>query len=47
VIAETLEQATAGAAAVKVEYEPQVANVRASLDDYTGARKSVSITAAS
>ena len=42
VIAETLEQATAGAAAVKVEYEPQAANVRASLDDYTGARKSVS-----
>jgi xanthine dehydrogenase YagR molybdenum-binding subunit len=42
VIAETLEQATAGAAAVKVEYEPQAANVRASLDDYSGARKSVS-----
>jgi xanthine dehydrogenase YagR molybdenum-binding subunit len=42
VIAETLEQATAGAAAVKVEYEPQAANLRASLDDYTGARKSVS-----
>ncbi len=42
VIAETLEQATAGAAAVKVEYEPQAANVRASLDDYTGKRKSVS-----
>jgi xanthine dehydrogenase YagR molybdenum-binding subunit len=42
VIAETLEQATAGAAAVNVEYEPQAANLRASLDDYTGARKSVS-----
>ncbi len=42
VIAETLEQATAGAAAVRVEYEPQAANLRASLDDYTGARKSVS-----
>jgi xanthine dehydrogenase YagR molybdenum-binding subunit len=42
VIAETLEQATAGAAAVKAEYEPQAANLRASLDDYTGARKSVS-----
>jgi xanthine dehydrogenase YagR molybdenum-binding subunit len=42
VIAETLEQATAGAAAVKVEYEPQTASLRASLDDYTGERKSVS-----
>jgi xanthine dehydrogenase YagR molybdenum-binding subunit len=42
VIAETLEQATAAAAAVKVEYEPQKANLRKSLDDYTGERKSVS-----
>jgi xanthine dehydrogenase YagR molybdenum-binding subunit len=42
VIADTLEQATAAAAAVKVEYEPQAANLRPSLDDYTGARKSVS-----
>ena len=42
VIAETLEQATAAAAAVKAGYEPQAANLRPSLDDYTGARKSVS-----
>ena len=42
VIAETLEQATAGAAGVKVEYEPRAANLRANLDDYTGERKSVS-----
>src|ERR1035438_7006527 len=42
VIAEPLEQGTAGAAAVKVECDPQAANLRASLDDYTGARKSVS-----
>jgi xanthine dehydrogenase YagR molybdenum-binding subunit len=41
-IAETLEQATAAAAAVKVEYEPQAANLRPNFDDYTGARKSVS-----
>ena len=41
-VAETLEQATAAAAAVKVEYEPQPANLRTSLDDYTGKRKSVS-----
>jgi xanthine dehydrogenase YagR molybdenum-binding subunit len=42
VVAETLEQATVAAAAVKVDYEPQPANLRASLDDYTGERKSVS-----
>ncbi len=42
VIAETLEQATAAAAAVSVEYEPQTANLRTSLDDYTGERKSAS-----
>lgn len=42
VIAETLEQATAAAAAVKVEYEPQKADLRAELDDYKGERKSVS-----
>ncbi|HSZ15853.1 MAG TPA: xanthine dehydrogenase family protein molybdopterin-binding subunit [Terracidiphilus sp.] len=42
VIAETLEQATAAAAAVKVDYEPEAANLRTGLDDYTGARKSVS-----
>jgi xanthine dehydrogenase YagR molybdenum-binding subunit len=39
VVAETLEEATAGAAAVRVEYEPQPANLRVSLDDYAGARK--------
>jgi xanthine dehydrogenase YagR molybdenum-binding subunit len=42
VIAETFEQATAAAAAIHVEYEPQAANLRESLDDYTGKRKSVS-----
>src|SRR5579863_1622867 len=42
VVAETLEQATAGAAAVDVEYEPQPANLRVSLDDYKGERKSAS-----
>ncbi len=42
VIAETLEQATAAAAAVRVEYEPQTANLRTSLDDYSGERKSAS-----
>src|SRR5580704_11477793 len=42
VIAETLEQATAAAAAVKVEYENSPANLRTGLDDYTGPRKSAS-----
>jgi xanthine dehydrogenase YagR molybdenum-binding subunit len=42
VIAETLEQATAAAAAVKVEYERQPASLRPGLDDYDGPRKSVS-----
>jgi len=42
VIAETLEQATAAANAVRIEYDPQPASLRASLDDYTGERKSVS-----
>ncbi len=42
VVAETLEQATAAAAAVNVEYAPQTANLRTSLDDYSGKRKSVS-----
>jgi xanthine dehydrogenase YagR molybdenum-binding subunit len=40
VVAETLEIATAAAAAVRVEYEPQPANLRISLDDYSGKRKS-------
>ena len=42
VVAETLEQATAAAAAVKVEYESSPANLRTGLDDYTGPRKSAS-----
>jgi xanthine dehydrogenase YagR molybdenum-binding subunit len=41
-VAETLEQATAAAAAVKVAYEKEPANLRVSLDDYNGKRKSVS-----
>ncbi len=41
-IAESLEQATAAAAAVTVEYEAQPANLKTSLDDYSGKRKSVS-----
>ncbi|MGD0733973.1 MAG: xanthine dehydrogenase family protein molybdopterin-binding subunit [Terracidiphilus sp.] len=40
VVAETLETATAAASAVRVEYEPQPANLRAGLDDYSGKRKS-------
>jgi len=40
VVAETLEQATAAAAAVKVDYDPQPAALRASLDDYSGDRES-------
>lgn len=42
VVAETFEQATAAAAAVKVQYESKPANVRQSLDDFSGKRKSVS-----
>ncbi len=42
VVAETLEQATAAAAAVKVEYAPEAANVRQNLDDFKGERKTVS-----
>jgi xanthine dehydrogenase YagR molybdenum-binding subunit len=42
VVAETLEQATAAASSVRVEYAPQQANLRPSLDDYNGKRKSVS-----
>lgn len=42
VVAETLEQATAAAHAVQVEYENAPANLRTSLDDYDGKRKSVS-----
>jgi len=39
VVAESLEQATAAAAVVRVEYEPQPANLRVGLDDYSGKRK--------
>ena len=42
VVAETLEAATAGAAAVKVEYELSPVSLRVGLDDYQGKRKSVS-----
>jgi xanthine dehydrogenase YagR molybdenum-binding subunit len=42
VIAETFENATAAAAAVKVEYDPAPANLRASLDEPLPNRKSVS-----
>jgi xanthine dehydrogenase YagR molybdenum-binding subunit len=42
VIAETLEQATAAAAAVKVDYEKQPSLLHAALGDYDGKRKSVS-----
>src|SRR5262252_2066167 len=41
-VAETFEQATAAAAAIKVDYEKQSGNVRKSLADYDGKRKSVS-----
>lgn len=39
VVAETLEQATAAAASVHVEYDSEKPNIRESLDDYTGDRK--------
>ncbi|KAA6460971.1 xanthine dehydrogenase family protein molybdopterin-binding subunit [Acidobacteria bacterium AB60] len=42
VVAETLEQATAAAAAVKVEYALEAANVRLKLDDFKGERKTIS-----
>jgi xanthine dehydrogenase YagR molybdenum-binding subunit len=42
VIAETFEQATAAASAVKADYSPTPANLRDRLDDYSGKRKSVS-----
>jgi xanthine dehydrogenase YagR molybdenum-binding subunit len=41
-IAETLEQATAAAAAVEVEYQKESGLVNAALGDYNGKRKSVS-----
>ena len=42
VVGETLEQATAAARAVTVEYETKPASLKPSLSDYTGKRKSVS-----
>ncbi len=39
VVAETLEQATAAAAAVHAEYDAEPAKLRVSLDDYSGERK--------
>ena len=42
VIAETLEQATAAANAVRVEYEKGTAHINPSLGDYDGKRKSIS-----
>ncbi len=39
VVAETLEQATAAAAAVHAEYDIETANLRPGLDDYAGERK--------
>lgn len=40
VVAETLEQATAGAAAVRVEYDIETPDVRTDLSNYTGPRES-------
>jgi xanthine dehydrogenase YagR molybdenum-binding subunit len=42
VVAETLEQATAAASVVRVEYSPQQPSLRPNLDDFNGKRKSVS-----
>ncbi len=42
VVAGTLEQATEAAKAVRVEYEPSKADLKANLDDFSGKRKSVS-----
>jgi xanthine dehydrogenase YagR molybdenum-binding subunit len=42
VIASTYEQATTAAAAVTVQYEPATADLRMSLDDFSGKRRSVS-----
>ncbi len=42
VVGETLEQATAAARAVTVEYETKAASLKPSLSDYQGKRKSVS-----
>jgi xanthine dehydrogenase YagR molybdenum-binding subunit len=42
VIAETLEQATAAARAVEVEYDAKPSSLKHSLSDYAGKRKSVS-----
>jgi xanthine dehydrogenase YagR molybdenum-binding subunit len=42
VVAKTLEQATAAAAAVKIEYDAQTPDVSTNFSDYTGPRKSIS-----
>jgi xanthine dehydrogenase YagR molybdenum-binding subunit len=42
VVGDTFEAALAGAHAVRVQYEPQQPELRVSLDDYSGKRKSVS-----
>ena len=42
VVADTLERATAAAASVKAEYDLTPADLRISLDDFSGKRKSVS-----
>src|SRR5271170_5125160 len=42
VVAETLEQATAAAKAVRVEYDTAAPSLKPSLNDYAGKRKSVS-----
>src|SRR5206468_9030736 len=39
VVAESLEQATVAAAAVKAEYEAETPKLRSSVDDYSGERK--------
>jgi len=42
IVAETLEQATAASKAVVIEYDTKPSSLKASLNDYTGKRKSVS-----
>src|SRR5271168_4553148 len=41
VVAETFEQATFAASAIKVDYEPAAADLRVSMDDFKDKRKSV------
>src|SRR5579863_1428240 len=42
VVAETFEQATAGAQAVRIEYDAQTPDVKTDLSDFTGQRRSTS-----